>query len=92
MKQNRNNEQVLVIVQLTGGNDFMNTLIPYTSSVYHDSRPVVGIPEDKVIPMNNRLGWHPSAEPLKNMFDQGKVAVVQGIGSVSYTHLRAHET
>ena len=91
MKQNRNNEQVLVIVQLTGGNDFMNTLIPYTSSVYHDSRPVVGIPEDKVIPMNNRLGWHPSAEPLKNMFDQGKVAVVQGIGypNSSRSHFRA---
>ena len=91
MKQNRNNEQVLVIVQLTGGNDFMNTLIPYTSSVYHDSRPVVGIPEDKVIPLNNRLGWHPSAEPLKNMFDQGKVAVVQGIGypNSSRSHFRA---
>ena len=91
MNQNRNNEQVLVIVQLTGGNDFMNTLIPYTSSVYHDSRPVVGIPEDKVIPMNNRLGWHPSAEPLKNMFDQGKVAVVQGIGypNSSRSHFRA---
>ena len=91
MKQNRNNEQVLVIVQLTGGNDFMNTLIPYTSSVYHDSRPVVGIPEDKVIPMNNRLGWHPSAEPLKNMFYQGKVAVVQGIGypNSSRSHFRA---
>ena len=91
MKQNRNNEQVLVIVQLTGGNDFMNTLIPYTSSVYHDSRPVVGIPEDKVIPMNNRLGWHPSAEPLKNMFDQGNVAVVQGIGypNSSRSHFRA---
>ena len=91
MKQNRNNEQVLIIVQLTGGNDFMNTLIPYTSSVYHDSRPVVGIPEDKVIPMNNRLGWHPSAEPLKNMFDQGKVAVVQGIGypNSSRSHFRA---
>ena len=91
MKQNRNNEQVLVIVQLTGGNDFMNTLIPYTSAGYHDSRPVVGIPEDKVIPMNNRLGWHPSAEPLKNMFDQGKVAVVQGIGypNSSRSHFRA---
>lgn len=86
-----NNGQVLVIVQLTGGNDFMNTLIPYTSSVYHDSRPVVGIPEDKVIPMNDNLGWHPSAEPLKNMFDQGKVAVVQGIGypNSSRSHFRA---
>ena len=44
---------VLVVVQLSGGNDFMNTLIPYTSGVYHESRPVVGIPADKVLPMDD---------------------------------------
>ena len=43
-------EPVLVVVQLSGGNDFMNTVIPFTSGVYYDNRPLVGIPEDKVIP------------------------------------------
>ena len=71
---------VLVIVQLTGGNDFMNTLIPYTSGLYHDVRPVVGVSEDRVLPINDELAFHPCAAPLKEMFDDGDVAIIQGIG------------
>ena len=84
-------DPVLVIVQLSGGNDFMNTLIPYTAGVYHDSRPVVGIPADKVLPMDDEFGWHPSSSALKDMFDDGTVAVVQGIGypNSSRSHFRA---
>mgnify|MGYP002526431491 CR=1 FL=1 len=55
---------VLVIVQLTGGNDFMNTLIPYTSGLYHDVRPVVGVSEDRVLPINDELGFHPVENPV----------------------------
>ena len=47
---------VLVVVQLSGGNDFMNTLIPYTAGIYHDSRPVVGIKAEDVLPHNDTLG------------------------------------
>ena len=81
---------VLVVVQLTGGNDFMNTLIPYTSSVYRHSRPTVGIAEGDVLPMDGTLGWNPNAAPLKELYDQGKVAVVQGIGypNSSRSHFR----
>ena len=81
---------VLVVVQLTGGNDFMNTLIPYTSSVYHDARPTVGIAEEDVLPMDDTLGWNPNAAPLKELYDQGKVAVIQGIGypNSSRSHFR----
>ena len=81
---------VLVVVQLSGGNDFMNTLIPYTNPVYHDSRPTVGIKEDDVLPIDDTLGFHPSAAPLKEMYDDGKVAVVQGIGypNASRSHFR----
>ena len=71
---------VLVVVQQSGGNDFMNTLIPYTSGVYHDTRPTVRIPEDKVLPINDTLGFHPNAALFKEMYDSGNVAVVQGIG------------
>ena len=83
-------QPVLVVVQLSGGNDFMNTLIPYSNPVYHDSRPTVGIPEDKVLPIDDTLAFHPSAAPLKELYDQGKVAVVQGIGypNSSRSHFR----
>ncbi len=71
---------VFVVVQLTGGNDFMNTLIPYTSPVYHDNRPLVGIPQDQVLPLNDTLAFHPQMEPFKDLYDRGMVAIVQGIG------------
>ena len=56
---------VLVVVQLSGGNDFMNTLIPYNSPIYWDCRPVVNVPQDTVIPLNDELGFHPKTAPLK---------------------------
>ena len=71
---------VLVVVQLGGGNDFMNTLIPYGSNVYYDSRPKVNIAQEDVLPMNDMYGWHPMLGPLRDMFDAGDVAVIQGIG------------
>ena len=84
-------DPVLVVVQLSGGNDFMNTVIPYTSAVYHDARPVVGIAEDDVLPINGELAFHPSLGPLKEMYDAGDVAIIQGIGypNSSRSHFRA---
>ena len=71
---------VFVVVQLTGGNDFMNTIIPYTSPVYHDNRPLVGIPQEQVLPLNDTLGFHPQMGPFKDMYERGMVGIVQGIG------------
>ena len=81
---------VLVVVQLTGGNDFMNTVIPYTSSVYYDARPTVAIPEDSVLPINDELAFHPSMAEFKGLYDDGSVAIVQGIGypNSSRSHFR----
>ena len=83
-------DPVLVVVQLSGGNDFMNTLIPYTAGMYYDNRPLVGIPEDQSLPINDTLAFHPDAAPLKGMFEDGKVAIVQGIGypNASRSHFR----
>ena len=82
---------VLVVLQLTGGNDFMNTLVPYTSGLYYDSRKTVVIPEDEVLKINDELGFHPSAAPLKEMYDNGDVAIIQGIGyeNSNRSHFRA---
>ena len=82
---------VLVVVELTGGNDFMETVIPYTNAAYRDSRPTLGIPEDKVLAIDDTLGFNPSLGPLKEMYDEGNVAVVQGIGypNCSRSHFRS---
>ena len=82
---------VLVVVQLTGGNDFMNTVIPYTNPHYYDSRKKVVIPQDEVLPINDTLAFHSGMAPVKELYDQGKVAIVQGIGypDSSRSHFRA---
>ena len=73
-------DPVLVVLQLSGGNDPLNTLVPYTDPFYNDNRPVVRIPENQVIPINDKLGFHPAMKPLKELYDQGKVAIIQGVG------------
>ena len=74
------NEPVLVVLQLTGGNDFMNTLVPFTNPTYYDNRTLLNVPQGDVLPLNNVLGWHPDLVPFKELYDRGMVAVVQGIG------------
>ena len=82
---------VLVVVQLSGGNDFINTVVPYTSSPYYDARPTVGIKPEQVLPINDTLGFYDRAAPMKELYDQGAVAVIQGIGyeNASRSHFRA---
>ncbi len=84
-------DPVLVIVQLTGGNDFMNTVIPYTNPLYHDARHGLAFSEDAVLPIDDTLAFNPHAAQLKEVYDQGKMAVVQGIGypNGSRSHFRS---
>ena len=73
-------DSVLVVVQLTGGNDYMNTVVPYSNPLYYDNRPTVNIPQDQVLPIDERFGFHPAIKPIKELYDQGKVAIINGIG------------
>ncbi len=84
-------DPVLVVVQLSGGNDFMNTVVPYTAGIYYDSRPVVGLKEDEVLPIHDTLAWNPNCAPLQSMYEAGDIAVVQGIGypNSNRSHFRA---
>ena len=84
-------ENALVVVQLTGGNDFMDTVIPYTNGVYYDCRPTLSIDQKAVLPIDDDLGLHPAAASLKLLFDEGKVAIIQGVGyeKSSRSHFRA---
>ncbi len=71
---------VLVVLQLTGGNDYFNTVIPYTDGNYYDSRPSLQIPQDRVLKLDDELGLHPAMAPLKDKFEQGNVAIIHGVG------------
>ena len=73
-------DPVLVVLQLSGGNDYMNTVIPYTDPLYRDNRPAVGIADEDIIRINNELGFHPSLRVMQEMFDQGNLAVIHGVG------------
>ena len=73
-------ERVLVVLSLSGGNDALNTLIPYANPLYSDYRPALGIPEDQVLRINEQVGFHPSMSELKEVYDEGNMAVVQGVG------------
>jgi uncharacterized protein (DUF1501 family) len=71
---------VFVMLQLSGGNDFMSTVVPFGDPHYFDFRKTVGIPEKDVLKLNGSIGFHPVMKPFKRMYDEGKVAVIQGIG------------
>jgi len=84
-------DPVLVVVQLSGGNDAINTVVPYGDHYYYDYRPNLQIPEDQVLAINNHVGFHPAMRPLKDLYDEGKVAVIQGVGfpNCNRSHFRS---
>ena len=75
-----NRKPSLVVIQLSGGNDAMNTVVPYTNGIYHDSRKAIHLSEDQVIDLNGTLGLSNSLGPMKSIWDAGKMAIIQGIG------------
>ena len=73
-------EPVLVVLQLSGGNDYLNTVIPFTEPLYRDYRPTVGIPEDQALQIDGDLALHPSMAPIRDMHSQGNIAIIHGAG------------
>jgi len=84
-------DPVVVILQLTGANDYLNTIIPYNNGEYYDNRPKVNIPQDSVLPIDDDLAFNPNMAPLKKMYDDGNVAIIHGIGfeNSPRSHFRA---
>lgn len=76
-----NLERVLVVVQLSGGNDALNTVIPHDGR-YHDLRPTLAIADDKLVALKNAptVGLHPALQPLVSLWDAGQLAVLPQIG------------
>ncbi len=73
-------EKKLIVIQLSGGNDALNTVIPYNDGNYYDNRPQVHIDPNKALKLDGELAMNPSMGAIKRLWDEGKVAVVNGIG------------
>ena len=84
-------DPVLAVMSLSGGNDGLNTIIPYNDPHYRDYRQSLGIPEDQIIPITDQLGFHPALAALKKYWDEGHLAIIQGIGypNGSLSHFRS---
>ena len=84
-------DPVLVVLQLAGGNDALNTVVPYGNPKYFDNRKSVVVPEDQVLAINDDIGFNPNMGPMKKLYDEGHMAVIQGVGypTGSRSHFRS---
>lgn len=76
----KRDERVLVVIQLDGGNDGLNTVIPYADEDYRRHRQELFISPDKVLKLNDAIGLHPQMKPAAQLFEDGRLAIVQGVG------------
>lgn len=84
---------ILVLVQLAGGNDGLNTLIPFEDPDYYRLRPTLGLPKEKVLRISDTHGLHPSMTAMQALLNEGKLAVVQNVGypNPNRSHFRSTE-
>ena len=88
-----NSDRALVVLELSGGNDGLNTLVPFADDLYYKNRPTLGIPQDQVQKLSERVGLHPSLTPLAELYRDGQVSIVQGAGypEPDRSHFRSME-
>ena len=72
--------RILVVVELSGGNDGLNTVVPYRNDEYYRLRPNLGIPKNKAIAISEEVGFHPSLVGFERLYKDGLMAVVEGCG------------
>ncbi|PYE48943.1 DUF1501 domain-containing protein [Deinococcus yavapaiensis] len=73
-------DKILVVIQLTGGNDGLNTLVPFSNSAYYAARPTIAIPKKDVLNLTADLGMHPALRPLSKLWDDGELAWIESVG------------
>ncbi|MBN8623988.1 MAG: DUF1501 domain-containing protein [Planctomycetes bacterium] len=76
----KSGENILVVVQLSGGNDGLNTVVPYADPIYEKNRIALRIDRASVVKLDDEVGLHPNLKPLAKLAEQGRLAVVQGVG------------
>jgi uncharacterized protein (DUF1501 family) len=84
---------ILVVLQMAGGNDGINTVVPYGSDHYYKSRPRIGLKGDQLLKINDQIGLNPGLKGFKELYDQGSLAIVQGVGypNPNRSHFRSTE-
>lgn len=84
---------ILVILQLAGGNDGLNTVVPYSNDYYYKARPRIGVDAKAILKINDDIGLHPSFASFKDLYDAGHLSIVQGIGypNPNRSHFRSTE-
>ncbi|MBA3827413.1 MAG: DUF1501 domain-containing protein [Taibaiella sp.] len=70
----------LIVIQLSGGNDGLNTVIPYRNDIYYSSRPLIGIKKEEALSLTDEIGLNPSLKGIKQLFDEGYVSIINGVG------------
>lgn len=85
--------RIVVVLQLSGGNDGLNTVVPFSDDLYYKVRPTIGIPAGELFKVSDRIGLHPALKGLKAEFDEGRMAVVQNVGypNPNRSHFRSME-
>jgi uncharacterized protein (DUF1501 family) len=73
-------ESVLVVIQLTGGNDGLNTVVPYQDDAYHRSRPTLRIDPAQALKLDSGLGLHPAMPAFRKLYQEGRLSIIQGVG------------
>lgn len=73
-------EKNLVVIQLSGGNDYLNTIVPYESGLYYDYRPNMGLRNESIIPIDDKIAFNSNMDIFKNSYDADNLAVMMGIG------------
>ncbi len=84
---------ILVILQMAGGNDGLNTVVPYSNDYYHRARPKIGLGEKQILKLNDDLGLHANLTGFKELYDAGHLAIIQGVGypNPNRSHFRSTE-
>lgn len=85
--------RILVLVQLAGGNDGLNTVVPFTDPAYRSLRPTLALGQKEVLPLNDNLGFHPACAPLHALLNEGHLGIVQNVGypNPNRSHFRSTE-
>ena len=73
-------DRILVVIQLSGGNDGLNTVVPYRDELYAKARPKLGIPTSQVIKLNDDLGLHPALRAIETQLSEDRFSIIQGVG------------